>query len=109
MGVSSLVAVQLEGPAQADAEARLLLYLSRHNYATHKHPDLTKWLARHQQFHPHFTLDLLERLNRAERWFHDLTERNIRQGTFGSVPDDLASIETYLEALPPTEPSKTRH
>ena len=42
MGVSALVAVQLEGPAQADAEARLLLHLILHNYATHKHPDLTK-------------------------------------------------------------------
>ena len=36
-GVSALVAVQLKGPAQADAKARLLLYLILHNYATHKH------------------------------------------------------------------------
>jgi hypothetical protein len=44
-GVSALVAVQPKGPAQADAEARLLLYLIRHNYATHKHPDLTKLIC----------------------------------------------------------------
>ena len=38
MGVSAPVAVQLKEPAQADAEARLLLYLTMHNCATHKHP-----------------------------------------------------------------------
>ena len=34
----------------------------------------------------------------VERWFRDLTERNLRRGIFGSVPDLITSIETYLEA-----------
>ncbi len=38
MGVSAPVAVQLKEPAQADAEARLLLYLTTRDCATHKHP-----------------------------------------------------------------------
>ena len=42
MGVSALVAVRLEGPVQTDAEARLQLHLSLDNYATHKHPEVTK-------------------------------------------------------------------
>jgi hypothetical protein len=33
-----------------------------------------------------------------ERWFQDLTEKNLRRGIFGSVPDLVATIESYLEA-----------
>lgn len=35
-------------------------------------------------------------LNQVERRFRDLTDRNPRRGIFGSVPDLIASIETYL-------------
>jgi len=33
-----------------------------------------------------------------ERWFRDLTEKNLRRGIFGSVPDLIASIQAYLDA-----------
>ena len=59
---------------------------------------MTKWLARHKRFHLHFTPTSSSWLNLVERWFRDLTERNLRRGIFGSVPDLIASIETYLEA-----------
>ena len=57
-----------------------------------------KWLARHQRFHLHFIPTSSSWLNQVERWFRDLTERNLRRGIFGSVPDLITSIETYLEA-----------
>jgi len=31
------------------------LHLIVDNYATHKHPKVQKWLARHPRFHIHFT------------------------------------------------------
>jgi hypothetical protein len=33
-----------------------------------------------------------------ERWFRDLTDKNLRRGIFGSVPELIASIEEYLSA-----------
>ena len=35
-------------------------------------------------------------LNLVERWFRELTDKNIRRGSFPSVPDLIASIEDYL-------------
>jgi len=76
----------------------LQIHLILDNYATHKHADVEKWLKRHKRFHLHFTPTSSSWLNQVERWFRDLTEKNLRRGIFGSVPDLIASIETYLEA-----------
>jgi hypothetical protein len=37
----------------AEIPKPLQVHLTRDNYDTYKHPDTTKWLARHQQFHLH--------------------------------------------------------
>ena len=37
-------------------------------------------------------------LNQVERWFRDLTDKNLRRGIFAGVPDLIASIEEYLNA-----------
>ena len=34
----------------------------------------------------------------SERWFRDLTEKNLRRGVFASVPDLIDSIQEYLDA-----------
>lgn len=77
---------------------RLQVHLILDNYATHKHAEVTTWLQRHQRFHLHFVPTSSSWPNQVERWFRDLTEKNPRRGIFGSVPDLIASIETYLEA-----------
>lgn len=82
----------------AEVPKHLQVHLILDNYATHKHPDVARWLARHKRFHLHFIPTSSSWLNQVERWFRDLTERNLRRGIFGSVPDLIASIETYLEA-----------
>ena len=68
------------------------------NYATHKHPDVQAWLKRHKRFHLHFTPTSSSWLNQVERWFRDLTDKNLRRGIFASVPDLIASIQTYIDA-----------
>jgi transposase len=82
----------------AQVPQQLQVHLILDNYATHKHPDVAKWRARHKRFHLHFIPTSSSWLNQVERWFRDLTERNLRRGIFGSVPDLITSIETYLEA-----------
>ncbi|MHB8796575.1 MAG: IS630 family transposase [Candidatus Nanopelagicales bacterium] len=74
----------------------LAVHLILDNYATHKHPNVTAWLAKHPRFHLHFTPTSSSWLNLVERWFRELTDKNIRRGAFPSVPDLIASIETYL-------------
>jgi transposase len=76
----------------------LQIHLILDNYSTHKHAKVQQWLARHQRFHLHFTPTSSSWLNQVERWFRELTDKNIRRGIFPSVPDLIASIETYLEA-----------
>ncbi len=63
-----------------------------------KHPDVKRWLARRKRFHLHFTPTSSSWLNQVERWFRELTDKNLRRGIFGSVPDLIASIQSYLTA-----------
>ncbi len=74
----------------------LQVHLILDNYQTHKHPQTVQWLSKHQRFHLHFTPTSSSWLNLVERWFRELTDKNIRRGSFPSVPDLIASIETYL-------------
>ena len=76
----------------------LQVHLILDNYATHKHADVDRWLKRHKRFHLHFTPTSSSWLNQVERWFRDLTDKNLRRGVFASVPDLIASIEEYLDA-----------
>lgn len=76
----------------------LQVHLILDNYATHKHADVTRWLAKHPRFHLHFTPTSSSWLNLVERWFRDITDKAIRRGVFHSVPDLIAAIEAYLEA-----------
>jgi transposase len=74
----------------------LAVHLILDNYQTHKHPETKAWLAKHPRFHLHFTPTSSSWLNLVERWFRELTDKNIRRGSFPSVPDLIASIEDYL-------------
>ena len=76
----------------------LQVHLILDNYATHKHADVHAWLKRHQRFHLHFTPTSSSWLNQVERWFRDLTDKNLRRGIFASVPDLIDSIQTYIDA-----------
>ena len=72
------------------------IHLILDNYSAHKHADVERWLKRHKRFHLHFTPTSSSWLNQVERWFRDLTDKNLRRGIFGSVPDLIASVENYL-------------
>jgi len=60
----------------------LQLHLIVDNYATHKHPEVKKWLSRHKRFHMHFTPTSSSWLNVIERWFRDLTVQRLKRGVF---------------------------
>jgi len=75
----------------------LAVHMILDNYATHKHPAVKSWLAKHPRFQLHFTPTSSSWLNLVERWFRELTDKAIRRGVFHSVPDLIAAIEKYME------------
>lgn len=72
------------------------LHLVADNYATHKHPVVQEWLAKHPRFHMHFTPTSASWLNMVERFFRDITTERLRRGVFTSVPDLIAAIDEYV-------------
>lgn len=93
---------------QLDKEAPpyLTLHLIIDNYATHKHPKVKSWIKwrnqRQKKAHGlervvlHFTPTSSSWMNLVERFFRDLTEDAIREGSFTSVKELAATIESYL-------------
>jgi len=73
------------------------LYLIVDNYATHKHPKVRKWLARHPRFHVHFTPTSSSWLNMVERFFRDLTQNGLRRGIFRDVEELIMAIGAYID------------
>jgi transposase len=72
------------------------LHLIADNYATHKHPVVQEWLARHPRFNMHFTPTSASWLNMVERFFRDITVNRLRRGVFTSVPELVAAINEYV-------------
>jgi transposase len=66
------------------------------NYATHKHPKVKAWLAKHPRLQIHFTPTSASWLNMVERLFRDITENRIRRGTFRSVHELEKAIAEYM-------------
>jgi transposase len=75
--------------------AGLTLHLIADNYATHKHPTVSAWLARHPRFRMHFTPTSSSWLNLVERFFRDLTDF-ITEQSFASLGELADAIITFL-------------
>jgi transposase len=66
------------------------------NYATHKHPKVQKWLARHPRWTFHFTPTSASWLNAVEGFFAKLTRRRLKRGVFRSVLDLQTAINRFV-------------
>ena len=69
------------------------------NYATHKHPKVLAWLARHPNWIFHFTSTGASWLNAAENVFSRLTRQRIRRGVFHSLVDLQAALNLWIAEL----------
>jgi len=76
--------------------AHLDLHLIADNYATHKHPKVQRWFARHPRFHMHFTPTSASWLNMVERFFRDLTQNRLRRGVFRDLEELIMAIGNYI-------------
>ena len=80
----------------AKAYPRRKLHVVCDNYATHKHPNVTAWLARNPRVTLHFTPTSGSWLNMVEIFFGIITRQAIRRGTFTSVKELRTAIETFI-------------
>jgi transposase len=88
--------VRFLNAVEAAVPAGRLIAAIADNYATHKHPKVKAWLARHPRWTFHFTPTSASWLNAVEGFFAKLTRRRLKRGVFTSIADLQAAINRYL-------------
>ena len=81
---------------EAAVPAGKLIHAIADNYATHKHPKVRAWLARHPRWTFHFTPTSASWLNAIEGFFAKLTKRRLKRGVFRSILELQAAINRFL-------------
>ena len=74
------------------------VHLIMDNYGTHKTPLIRYWLAKRPRVHVHFTPTYGSWLNLVERWFAELTNKQLRRGVHRSVAQLKAAIREFIAA-----------
>jgi len=83
--------------------AELDVHIIMDNYATHKSLLIRNWFAKRPRFHVHFTPTYSSWLNQVERWFSELTQKQIRRGVHRSVQELERAIQQFID-LTNTQP-----
>lgn len=73
------------------------VHLIMDNYGTHKTPLIRAWLAKRPRFHVHFTPTYGSWLNLVERWFGELTTKQLRRGVHRSVSELERAIWDFID------------
>jgi hypothetical protein len=77
---------------------KLDVHLIMDNYGTHKMALIRNWFAKRPRFHVHFTPTYGSWLNLVERWFAELTNKQLRRGAHRSVAQLEAAIREFINA-----------
>jgi transposase len=75
------------------------VHLVMDNYATHKTEPIRKWLGARPRWHVHFTPTAGSWVNQVERFFADITEKQIRRGVHRSTEELEIAIRAYIDAV----------
>lgn len=79
----------------ADLDVHLILVILD-NYGTHKTATIRRWLAKRPHFHMHFTPTSASWINMVERWFGELTRKQLKRGAHRSTDALEHSIMTCI-------------
>lgn len=74
------------------------VHLVMDNYATHKTQKIKAWLARRPHWHIHFTPTSASWINQVERWFAELTRKQLQRGVHRSTKELETDIIAFVEA-----------
>lgn len=75
------------------------VHLIMDNYATHKTEPIRKWLGARARWHVHFTPTASSWVNQVERFFANITEKQIRRRVHRSTAELDAAIRAYIDAV----------
>jgi|TARA_Y100000294_G_C8524171_1_gene324207 transposase len=73
------------------------IHIVMDNYATHKTPKIKAWLARRPHYHVHFTPTSASWINQVERWFAELTRKQLQRGVHTSTKQLEADIQAFIK------------
>jgi transposase len=84
---------------QIDAQVPpdLDIHIIMDNYATHKTAVVRAWLARRPHYHVHFTPTSASWINQIERWFAELTRKQLRRGVHTSTGQLERDIRSFID------------
>ena len=82
---------------EATVEPGLSIHVILDNYGTHKTAEVERWLKRHPRVHFHFTPTSASWLNLVERFFSELTTRQLQRLAVTSVRELEQAIDGYIE------------
>jgi transposase len=83
--------IDARGPPQLD------VHIIMDNSATHKTALVRSWLARRSRYHVHFTPTSASWINQVERWFAELTRKQLRRGVHTSTGQLESDIRNFIE------------
>jgi transposase len=83
---------QIDGRVPDDLDIHIIM----DNYATHKTPKVKAWLARRPHYHVHFTPTSASWINQVERWFAELTRKQLQRGVHTSTKELEADIQHFI-------------
>lgn len=85
---------EIDGRVPDDLDIHIVM----DNYATHKTASIKAWLARRLRYHVHFTPTSASWINQVERWFAELTRKQLQRGVHTSVSQLEADIAAFVAA-----------
>ena len=84
---------------EANVPPDLDIHIVMDNYATHKTSAIRSFFLKRPRWHIHFTPTAASWLNQVERFFANLTEKQIRRGVHRSTAELEAAITAYIDAV----------
>jgi transposase len=82
----------IDAAVPADLDVHLVL----DNLSTHKTPAVKRWLAKRPRYHLHFTPTSSSWLNLVERFFAELTQKQIKRGVHRSTEALITAIDDFI-------------
>ena len=85
--------VEVSVPADLD------VHVIMDNVSTHKTQAIRNWFAKRPRWHTHYTPTSASWISLVERFFANLTEKQIRRGAHRSTEQLEAAIESYIDLV----------
>lgn len=84
---------------EANVRDDLDVHIIMDNVSTHKTQAIRNWFAKHPRWHVHYTPTSASWINQVERFFANLTEKQLRRGVHCSTRELQAAITEYIETV----------